>query len=264
MIGKWMALSEMGIAMQTHRHYSRAPITEAIIDFRVALPEGFLADEFADLYSQIKDDFPIMQPFQTSMVTLDPGKPDSPIKVGTSEQASGFLFRSRDNLRTFQATSGGFTFNRLAPYKSWEEFSAEAQKLWEIYKKRCKPICVTRAAIRYVNQINIPSDGAVELKEYLKTVPEVSSTLSQNALQSFFMQLQIPQQDLNCLLLINEAIAPRTNPNLVIIILDLDLFREQIWASDDDDIWQFLELLRHRENEVFESSITDKTRELIS
>lgn len=78
------------------------------------------------------------------------------------------------------------------------------------------------------------------------------------------MQLQIPQQDLDCLLIINEAMAPQTNPNLVTIILDLDLFREQIWASDDEDLWQFLGKLRHRKNEVFEASITDKTRELIS
>ncbi len=65
------------------------------------------------------------------------------------------------------------------------------------------------------------------------------------------------------MLVINEAIAPPTNPEIVTVILDLDLFRQEVWDSNDEDIWHFLEKLRHRKNEVFEASITDRTRELI-
>ena len=173
------------------------------------------------------------------------------------------MFRSEDNLQTFQATLEGFSFNRLAPYKSWEEFSSDAKNLWGIYKEICSPTHVTRAAVRYINQINIPANELTELKDYLRTVPEVSPGLPQNALQTFFMQLQIPQPDLDCMLIINEAIAPPANPEIVSVILDLDLFRQQIWDSDDEDIWCFLEKLRDRKNEVFEASITDRTRELI-
>lgn len=176
--------------------------------------------------------------------------------MDTSEQQIGFWFRSEDNLRTFQATLEGFSFNRLAPYESWEEFNSNAKSMWEIYKEICQPIHVTRVAIRYINQINIPANELIELKDYLSTVPEVSSSLPQKALQSFFMQLQIPQQDLDCMLIINEAIALPTNPEIVTVILDLDLFRHQIWESNDEDIWRFLEKLRNRKNEVFEASIT--------
>ena len=250
--------------MQVQRHYSRAPITEAIIDFRVALVEDFPIGKFADIHSRIKDEFPIMQPSKKGTVIFDPSGPDASLKVNTSTQELGFVFRSRDNVRIFQVTTDGFTFNRLAPYPSWEEFRSEAKTLWEIYKEVCSPICVTRAATRYVNQINIPADDLVELKDYLSTVPEISPLLTQKSLQSFFMQLQIPQQDLDSLLIINEAIAPQTNPNFITIILDFDLFREQIWDRDDEEIWRFLEQLHDRKNDVFEASITDKTRELIS
>ena len=103
----------------------------------------------------------------------------------------------------------------------------------------------------------------MELKDYIRTVPEVSPDLSQNALQTFFMQLQIPQRDLDCLLIINEAIAQPVNPDFVTIVFDLDLFRQDVWDSNSEEIWQFLDKLRDRKNEVFEASITDKTRELI-
>lgn len=245
------------------RHYSKAPITEAIIDIKVKLPEGLSIDKFKDIHPLISDRFPTLEPFYRGVgsITYQPG---TDIKVDTSQQQLGFWFRSEDNLQTFQATLEGFTFNRLAPYESWEKFSSDAKKLWEIYKEICEPTHVIRVAVRYINQINIPAHELTELKEYLITVPEVSPKLPQNALQTFFMQLQIPQQDLDCMLIINEAIVPPTNPEIVTVILDLDLFRQQTWDSNDREIWSYLEKLRNRKNEVFEASITDKTRELIN
>ncbi len=248
--------------MQGQRHYSRAPIKEAIIDLRVALPEGFFLEKLKDIYPYISDNFPTVEPFYQGIgaITYQPG---ATFQIDASEKQTGFWFRSEDNLQTFQATLEGFTFNRLAPYNSWEEFSNTARNLWQIYKEICQPVHVTRAAISYINQINIPASELMDLKEYLSTIPEVSPHLPQKALQSFFMQLQIPQQDLDCMLVINEAIAPPTNPEIVTVILDLDLFRHQLWESNDEDIWRFLERLRMRKNEVFEASITDRTRRLI-
>ena len=248
--------------MQVQKHYEKTPIMEAVIDLRVTLPEGIIIDKLADIHHYIKDKFPIVESFHRGMgaIAFNPG---TPITVDTSEQQIGFWFRSEDKLRTFQATLDGFSFNRLAPYVSWEEFSSDAKSLWEIYKEICKPTHVTRAAVRYINQINIPIKGLTDLKDYLRTVPEVSPDLPQQGLQTFFMQLQIPQQDLDCMLIINEALTPPATPEVVTVILDLDLFRQKIWNSDDEDIWSFLEKLRYRKNEVFESSITDKTRELI-
>lgn len=248
--------------MQVQRRYNKPPITEAVIDLRVNLPEWFTVEKLQDIHSSISENFPTIEPFFKGVGALL-YQPGESFKVDTSEQQIGYWFRSEDNLQTFQATLEGFSFNRLAPYESWEEFSSDAKKLWEIYKEICSPTNVTRLAVRYINQINIPAHELTELKDYLRTVPEVSPELPQNALQTFFMQLHIPQSDLDCMLIINEAIAPPVNPEIVSVILDLDLFRQQIWNSDDEEIWRFLEKLRDRKNEIFEASITDKTRELI-
>jgi len=249
--------------MQMQRRYEKTPIKEAIIDLRVTLPEGFTVNQIADIHPSIKDGFPTIEPFYKGVGAFF-YQPGSSLKVDTSERQIGFWFRSGDNVQTCQTTLEGFSFNRLAPYESWEKFSSEAKDLWGIYTKICNPIQVTRVAVRYINQINIPANEVIELKDYLNTVPEVSSKLSQKTLQSFFMQLQIPQQDLGCMLTINEAIAPPADPEMVTVILDRDLFRQQVWDSDDEDIWSLLEKLRDRKNEVFEASITDKTRELIN
>jgi len=246
------------------RHYSRAPITEAILDLKVILPDDFPVEKFLEIHEYVRDRFPTSQPIHIGSFLVQSG-PDTPdLQVDANRRHSGFLFRSKDNRRIFQATLQGFTFNRLAPYESWEEFNNDARSLWEIYKSICKPEFVTRAAIRYINQLNIPTQGPTDLRTYLKTAPEISSDFPQQTMSSFFMQLQLPQEDLNCMLIINENLAPTTTPDLISVILDIDLFRQQVWQSDDEDIWRFLEQLRQRKNEIFKASITEKTEELIA
>lgn len=244
--------------MQISRHYSRAPITEAIIDLKVTLPEDFSVDNLENIHSHISDHFPVKEPIHAGSLLFQSGPS---IRIDASREHHGFLFRSKDGLRIFQATLSGFTFNHLAPYDTWEEFSRDARRLWEIYKDTCRPSSVIRAALRFINRLDLPGP-VLDFKDYLRTVPEVAPDLPQG-LSTYFMQLQIPQEDLNCMLIINEAFTPPTSPELVSVILDFDLFREQTWQSDDENIWRFLEELRHRKNQAFEASITDKTRRLI-
>jgi hypothetical protein len=149
-----------------------------------------------------------------------------PVQIDTNQQQSGFVFKNEDNEKIFQATLSGFAFNRLAPYKSWEEFSSDAKYLWDIYKDICKPISVMRAAIRFINQLKIPLKDQVDIQDYLRTVPEISPDLPQKTLNSFFMQLQVPQGDLNCMLVINEALAPITEQyQLLMILMNLIILR---------------------------------------
>ena len=246
---------------QAVRHYSRAPITEAIVDLKVILPDNFAIERFLEIQARVRDRFPTSEPIHVGSLAIQAG-PE--IQVDASRQHSGFLFRSKDGLRIFQATLQGFTFNRLAPYNSWEEFSNDARNLWEIYKDICKPAFVTRAAVRYINRIDIPVEGPIKLQDYLKTAPDIASGLPQKNLSSFFMQLQIPQEDLNCMLVINETLALPPSPGFISVIFDIDLFRQQAWQSDDEDIWDFLTQLRERKNQVFRESITEKTEELIN
>jgi uncharacterized protein (TIGR04255 family) len=248
---------------QVQKRYLKAPITEAIIDLKVTFPDNFSADRFAEIEDHVKNRFAIKEKEQIyTGVGAFIFVPGSPVKVDANQHPNGFLFRSADNLRIFQATLGGFTFNRLAPYESWEEFSADAKYLWEAFKEIYRPIQVTRAAIRYINQINIPTEGLDDLKDYLRVVPEIPENFPQRVLNSFFTQIQMPQEDLECMLIISEALAPHPDNKFITVTLDFDLFRHQNWESGDEDIWNFLETLRHRKNEVFEASITQKAKEM--
>ena len=244
--------------MESMPHYKQPPITEAILDLRVTLPETITLDSFAAIRDQVREDYPNVEQVVTGTLSIQPALG----RVTTAEEHTGITFRSADGKRVFQATRAGFTFNRLRPYDKWEAFSQEAKRLWEIYKDACKPILVTRAALRYINRLELPST-LQDFQTYLRTVPEISPEIPPGV-TGFFMQVQMQLEDPQCALIMNETLAPQTDPETFPVILDFDLFRVQNWASDDDDIWRFLEQLRVRKNLVFEASITDAARKLFN
>lgn len=239
--------------------YPKSPLTEAIIDLRVSLAEGSSVDRILGLYDHIRDRFPQVEPMHSNSVTVEAG-PTTNLKIDTSQQHRGFQFRSADQRHVFQASLDGIVVNRLAPYESWESLRDETRELWGIYTEVVQPTAVTRAEVRYINRLDLPGPN-VDFNDYLLTVPEIGRTLLQG-ISGFFMQLQCPQPDISAMLIINEALVPSMTPDIVPVILGFDLFREQIWAVDDDGLWSFLEQLRQRKNQAFEGSITDATRRL--
>ena len=243
-------------------HYSKAPITEAIIDIQFAGPE---CDPTALLKLQDKEgsSYPEKKPILIASFMLDAGQADAPPAVTTQSQSQhGWAFVTADKLQIWQVRSGAFTFSRLAPYQNWTAFRNEARRLWELSKPYFKPEQITRIAVRYVNRLELPVPLR-DFKDYLQTVPEVSPKLPQGLL-SYFMQLQIPQEDIQSLLILNQQfVSNKPEATSVPVILDLDLFRTYELPQEEEPLWSLFERLHEKKNDIFQACITDLTRELI-
>lgn len=252
-------------------HYPNAPITEATIDLRVVQSEKFSIEDLMEIRALVADSYPN----EESEFVLSGEvhvKEDRPLLTQkTTNWHSGFRFTSRDEQRVFFARLDGFALSIRAPYDRWETFRDEARRLWKLYLSVAKVEGITRAAVRYINQLDItanaPDPEMVHLEDFVTVYPELpSSWPGGGVMRNFFMQVQIWQEDLGCWLIINEAPTQRSpEDDFFVLQLDFDFFREQLeepW-QDDDDVWQFLEQLHVRKNEVFEASITDATRRFI-
>jgi uncharacterized protein (TIGR04255 family) len=245
--------------MQTQKHYSRAPITEALINIQAQLPQEVKLDVLAQVYSIIQTEYPKRE--EVLMVQGQMIVGDS-VGATASQSQIGYVVFSNDQKQILQVRLDGFSFSRLAPYDCWEKFRDEAKKLWNIYQSLVHPEAIVRLAVRYINRLDIPLPIG-DLKEYLRTFPEVSLDLPQG-LSGYFMQLQIPQEDLGAMLVLNQAIVPSQTPDCISVLLDLDLFREKGIQSDEIGLWDILEQMHERKNKAFEACITERTRELIN
>ena len=217
------------------RKYPKAPITEAIINLHVQPAERTSVADVARCHEGEEGSYPNRKDIQIAKGLIEVGPR---VSTAVSAQHVGFMYTSSDQKQVYQVTLDGFSFSRLAPYESWDAFCHEARRLWQIYRERLKPAAVTRQAVRYVNRLDI------------------------QALAGYFMQLQIPMDDIQCKLLLNETIGESPKPGCVALILDIDLFREDDIPKDEEGIWQLFEILRVRKNEIFEACITDRAREL--
>jgi uncharacterized protein (TIGR04255 family) len=255
--------------MTTKRaHYSNAPITEALIDLRITRAQDFSVDDLGKIGEAIADSYPSQEPIYLHSGQLSLRQPDDPMQIETTHQHGGFRLTSQNKQQILQVRIDGFTFSTLAPYDRWETFRDEARSMWNLYRSVTKPEGVTRAAVRYINHLDIasftPDSSNVALENYLNVYPQYpDSWLPSN----FFMQLQVWQEDLECWLVVNEAPTLSSGQEAASLQLDFDMFREQFeepWRADDDAaVWDFLEQLHIRKNEIFEASITEETRRFI-
>ncbi|HUG19993.1 MAG TPA: TIGR04255 family protein [Planctomycetaceae bacterium] len=245
--------------MSPRTHYSNAPITEAILDIRTTSPEGLALERLEEIHSLIQEDYPSKQ-----QRNLARGRWNFGTQVGATATQTplGYLFLSPDEKQIVQVRMDGFTMSRLAPYESWEQIRDEAHRLWEIYSESIQPRSIERVAVRYINRIDIPLPFG-DLTEYLRTIPQVSPDLPQE-LSGLFMQLTLPQPDIDSEARLSEALIDPVREGVVSIVLDIDLYRIKKLPYHGDAIWEFFEILHDRKNRIFEACITDRTRELIS
>jgi uncharacterized protein (TIGR04255 family) len=247
------------------KHYNKAPITEAIIDIQVKTVDTVALSELAKLQDREGGAYPKKNPILLASVTFGDHENDQgEFKTQTSREERGWAFIGADKPYIWQARRDGFSLARLAPYEKWGPFQTEAQRLWTLTRETLQPTELTRVAVRYINRLELPLP-IKEFKDYLRTVPEVSSDLPQ-ALANFFLQVQIPLEDIGGMATVSQTILPPTTPDAgfttLSLLLDIDVFRMGA-PSDDDSLWALFEKLRRSKNNVFEGCITDQTRELI-
>jgi uncharacterized protein (TIGR04255 family) len=243
---------------------SKPPIKEALIDIRVKLSNDFDVYHLKDLDERIRDGYPMKQEQRFTRVEfqLKPDvEPVEPPQPGQSiAKLNGFRYFSQSKDKIFQARLDGFTFNKLPQYTTWEELKDEAKRLWLLYKEVASPEVITRVALRYINNLNIP--GPIrDFGDYLTVPPTMPDNLPQG-LNSFLIRMNAYVPDFEGNAIITQALEPMPfEPSKVPVILDIDVFKEKV-GLDESEAWELLETLRHFKNEVFFGFITDKLKEV--
>lgn len=246
--------------LRTSRKYAHAPITEAIIEIRVKPTSGVTGLTCKKALEAIEKDFPEATDLMQMLAEIMGGQQ---VGAHATQKMIGCARTSKERGQIVTAMPERFAFSQLPPYDSWEAFCPTARSLWQLYASETKPEGVTRIATRFVNRIELPLPVG-ELSKYFRTAPTLSPDMPQKETAGAFMQLQLPQKDLGCHVLLNLAILPPGEVTLP-VILDTDVFDETQQAPvDDESVWSRLNEFRWRKNEIFEACITDAVRGLIS
>jgi uncharacterized protein (TIGR04255 family) len=245
--------------MENKRHLKNAPIIEALLDIRVKLAKSFKVEKFETLKSDLSDSYPITerQEFLRQHHLFMKGKPQfSPLEEGIS----GYFYKTKDKKEIAQFRRDGFTLNRLHPYTEWDDLIAKTKNLWSLYKKIANPEAVTRLAVRYINNLKLPLPFG-DFSEYLCVPPNIPEGLPQ-AVNNFLNRITIYDSTQDIAANITQSLergAQSPKNNHIIIILDIDVYRQGDFSMDNQEIWENFEKLRNMKNDIFFKYITEKT-----
>ncbi len=245
-------------------HYAKAPVTEALIDIGVRLPEDVDVAKVEGLHEAVKENFPTKSPllggrFQFNITTE--GASEARIDQGQA----GWVFEGQREgnvpKEVWMARGDGFSYHRLPPYGKWEDLAPRARSLWNIYRDMCRPVELTGCHVRYVNRLDLPNTMK-DLREYLLLTPQVPQDLG-DAMSGFLMQVQLIRNESKTATNLTAAIVPPVQPDVISIVLDIDVVRQHDVPQDDDGLWAMLSQMRDAKNNAFEACITEAYRELI-
>jgi len=246
--------------MAKQRHLPHAPITEALIDFRVTHREGLTFAELKSAIDSIDIGYYVKGPISVGTFGFMLAPDGQPTTTTESSQV-GLRLHSNDEKYVAQFTIAGFTLSRLPPYETWENLLVETRRLWAIYVECLSPKRVDRVATRYINNLQLPLEPGASFQAYVNKLIDVPDEAPQ-AVEAFLQRFR----------LVDIASGARVNLTLALdglpaggpapVILDVDSFVTANLTPMDENIWNTVEKLRELKNRSFFGTITELAAEL--
>lgn len=235
--------------------YPNPPLQEAVCEFR--FPAGIAWDvTFPGLfYQHIKDEFPEHR----SIRQLSPTSTQEGQQI--LELTERIQFMKHDNSAMLQVTPHIFSVLHFEPYPGWDTFKSFILEKANQHQLVRPQEALDRIGLRYINHVEIPFDetGVVELGDYFKFYPEMAEELPDHGPSRMSVMFSFENgQDLMQVQLNSTSAA---DPDCIAFKLDIDYFRndpEEISIASPDD---WLETAHTHIIEIFESCITERTRE---
>jgi uncharacterized protein (TIGR04255 family) len=231
---------------------------EAIVDIQVKLPATFDVTKLKSVHDLIREEYPEEEERRAWVGRI--GVKDGEVLDPKPEYKGieGYRYVSIDKKQIIQARLDRFAFSRLKPYETWKDLKSRASEHWQQYVKVASPEFITRTALRYINRLEFPIP-INDFREYLVAPPLVPEGLPQEV-GTFLTRIAIHKDEVT-VALITQAMQS-IKKDSVTIILDIDAFKQIQYDVLSDDVWDALEELHEFKNQVFFSSITQKTLEL--
>ena len=234
------------------------PIVEAVLDFDCDMPPMLALDKLeASARDAFRDHYPKFRTQFRQALQVEAGADRAP-NVTTRQGIQALQFLQEDEKQLVQVRTQGFSFNRLAPYKSLGDYLPEIERTWRLFVVLAVPVQIRLIRLRYINRILLPmTAGRVELTDYLKLGPRLPDE-DKLILEGFITKHSAVESNTDNRVNIVLTAQPPENDKLP-VIFDIDTYRlgnaePHDWAGSLSKV----QSLRRLKNLVFENSLTDQ------
>ncbi|TAK72122.1 MAG: TIGR04255 family protein [Betaproteobacteria bacterium] len=238
------------------------PIVEAVLDIDCDMPPMLALDKLeASARDAFRDHYPKFRTQFLQALHVEAAADRAP-NVTTRQGIQALQFLQEDEKQLVQLRTQGFSFNRLAPYKSLDDYLPEIERTWRLFVDLAAPVQIRVIRLRYINRIPLPmTAGRVDLDDYLKLGPRLPDE-DKLTFEGFLTKHSAVESDTDNRVNIILSAQPPENDKLP-VILDIETYKSgnaepHNWAESLSKI----QSLRRLKNLVFENSLTDQCLKL--
>ena len=239
------------------QEYESSPIIEALIEVYFSQTKNEFS-VWADFNNRIKKDYPTVE---ESII------PKAEIQVnqsGESQQRISpeklYRFLPNDKSKLIQANKDFVSIHKLKPYKGYEKFKAESEKIIRTYVDVTAPKSVKRIGVRYINQIIIPETN-VELSNYFRYIPQIPEEVTEG-INNILLEIQFTPRNSNHQVMTSLRSGISSMENQVVFLMDIYDILQSNNEIIIDDILESLDEAHNNIERVFEGFITNEARKL--
>jgi len=245
----------------TQNSYKKPPITEAVIEISFTSPhDKSKIDKFIKKLNEIYADYQksVNYDLKIDITNIQQNKPKAEAIPEIVHRLS-----SEDMTQQLLLNESSFVISQLAPYCGWNDFINRFIRDWKVWKKKLGFNEIKQIGVRYINRLDIPVSGpTIEPSQYVNIHPEIPEILGPNS--SYAIQVKIPMNELKSILVLNSAVVKSPLLNNISLVIDQDIVKTVELPQSDESIYSYLNEVHTEKNRVFESCITDKSRELFN
>lgn len=240
--------------MYSRRTYANPPLIEALCELRFEPGRPWDQTIPGLLYADVRESFPIRE--QEDQTEIQFRLDSQRVQRQTTKR---MRFFNSGKTALIQVSPDALVINHLQPYPGWEVFRSKILTALDRYKAVAEPKAVSACALRYINRIPVPSEGAI-LEHYLVTVPNVPKNLPE-ALVGWALSLDIPHLERKGIVRLEAGAAPVAEGEDAAFVLDI---RFSALAPQDlgleDSLTAWIDGAHDVVQETFEASITSDAR----
>ncbi|MBU1413918.1 TIGR04255 family protein [Myxococcota bacterium] len=242
-------------------HLSKAPLVEAVIEFRARAADGFDEASSRGHFESKLTGYSFLDSSRTYQHSskLENGELTTKVEdLGWK----GMRFQSNDKTRIIQLNRDGFVFSHLRPYTAWQDFSTEALALWDVYRAIASPADVQRTGLRYINRIPLTQEST-DLDTILQKGPTLPAGLTSLPVLEFLQQETLFVPGTPYLVRLARTLPPtlQDSGQEPGIIFDIDVFCSQVTDPEPAVLRPILEDLRWLKNKAFFGTLTKEALE---
>lgn len=233
------------------------PIVEAVLDIDCdmpPMPDWTTLKESAQKAYQ--DHYPHFQNMSHGTIQIE-GPPGGPQTQGALRRITSLQFFQEDRKQLVQVRSLGYSFNRLAPYSTLDDYLPEIERTWKLFVDIAGPKLIRSIRLNYINRIALPiTNQRVLIGKYFKVSPQLPDE-SDLSFTGFLNQHSAVENSTGNQANILLTALPNEADKLPIILDIAVVHREDREPDSWDWIAENVRSLRNLKNRIFKNTLSD-------